>query len=201
MILAEARRRRRRRVTLGEVSQVPEMRGRRESGAGAPNGEVEGGKVGRDGAGAGGGDDRRLRLLEQPLDGGAVVLVAQLARELKDTGGAGRRHSDPTAAAVDLGVPVLGRGPLRRRLLGLLRRRLYAARASFFVAPIPLLQQLKWEIRSSVNAIHEEEEDDDGGVLSVGFTLLYFLSLDFCSLLSLYKSLFLYKLLPSLQFL
>lgn len=59
--------------------------------------------------------------MEEPLDGLAVGLVAELPRQLEYPGGAGGRHADPAAAAVDLGVSVLGGGSLRRRLLGLLR--------------------------------------------------------------------------------
>ena len=72
--------------------------------------------VGGDGAGASGGDHRGLRLLEEPLDGFAVRLVAQLAGQLEDAGGAEGRHSDAPPAPVHLRVPVLGRGALRRRL-------------------------------------------------------------------------------------
>lgn len=76
--------------------------------AAAADGEVEGGVVGGDGAGAGGGDDGRLGLLEEPLDGLAVGLVAQFTGELEDTGGAGGGHADAATAAVDLGVAVFG---------------------------------------------------------------------------------------------
>lgn len=51
--------------------------------------------------------------LEQPLDGLAVGLVAELPRELEDPGGAQRRHPDPPPPPVHLGVAVLVRAPLR----------------------------------------------------------------------------------------
>jgi len=72
----------------------------------------------RYGARAGGGDDGRLGLLQQPLHGLAVGLVAELPRELEDPRGAQRGHPDPAAPAVDLGVAVLVGAPLgRERLL------------------------------------------------------------------------------------
>ena len=56
------------------------MEGRgRGAGRGA-EGDGERGEVGRDGAGPCGGHDGELRLLQQPLDGLAVRLVAQLPR-------------------------------------------------------------------------------------------------------------------------
>ncbi|KAJ6831761.1 transcription factor TCP14 [Iris pallida] len=88
-----------------------------EGGAGAAERYVEGGEVGRDGAGAGGGDDGGLRLLEEPLDGLPVGLVAELPGELEDAGGAEGRHAYAPPAALDLGVPVLGGAPLGRGLL------------------------------------------------------------------------------------
>lgn len=66
-----------------------------------------GGDGGGDRAGAGGSDDGGLGLAEEPLDGLAVGAVAELAGELEDAGGGERRHADPAAAAVDLGVAVL----------------------------------------------------------------------------------------------
>lgn len=48
----------------------------RKAGAGAAEGYVEGGEVGWDGASAGGCDDGRLRLLQQPLDRLAIGFVA-----------------------------------------------------------------------------------------------------------------------------
>lgn len=98
------------------------MRGRRHGGAGAAEGDVEGGEVGWNGAGAGGSDDGWLRLLKEPLDGLSVRLVSQFTRELKHSGSTRRRHADPAASAIDLGVAVLGGSPLRRRLFGLLRQ-------------------------------------------------------------------------------
>lgn len=95
------------------------MRRRRHGGAGAAEGDVEGGEVGWNGAGAGGSDDRRLRLLKEPLDGLSIRLVSELTRELKDSGSTGRRHTDPAASAIDLGVAVLCGSPLWRRLFGL----------------------------------------------------------------------------------
>lgn len=84
------------------------MGGDGHAGAGAPERDIERREVGRDGAGASGGDHCRLGLLEQPLDGLAVGLVTQLARELEDPSGTEGRHSDTAATAVDLGVSVLG---------------------------------------------------------------------------------------------
>lgn len=84
------------------------MRRRRHGGTRAPEGDVEGREVGWDRAGSGGGDHRGLGLLEQPLDGLAVGLVAKLSGQLENPSCARRRHSDPTAPAVDLSVPVLG---------------------------------------------------------------------------------------------
>lgn len=67
------------------------------------------GEARRSGAGAGSGDDGGFRLAEEPLDGLAVGLVAELARELEDAGGADDRHANAAPAAVDLAVAVLGR--------------------------------------------------------------------------------------------
>lgn len=89
----------------------------RHAGAGAPERYVEGGEVGGDGAGAGGCDDGGLRLLEQPLDGLTVGLVAELPGQLEDPGGAEGRHSDAAAAAVHLRVAVFRRCSLRWWLL------------------------------------------------------------------------------------
>lgn len=47
-------------------------------------------------------------MAEEPLDGLAVGAVAELACELENARGAERRHSDAAAAAVNLGVAVLG---------------------------------------------------------------------------------------------
>ncbi|EAZ25173.1 hypothetical protein OsJ_08973 [Oryza sativa Japonica Group] len=77
-------------------------------GVGAEGGRGGGGEGGRGGAGAGGGDDGGLGLAEEPLDGLAVGLVAELAGELEDAGGADDGHADAAAAAVDLAVAVLG---------------------------------------------------------------------------------------------
>jgi len=87
-------------------------------GAGAPVRYVKGGEVSRDGAGAGGGDDSRLGLLEEPLYGLAVGLVSELPRELEDSGGAESGHSNSTAAAVDFGVAVFGGGSFGWWLFG-----------------------------------------------------------------------------------
>ena len=94
------------------------MGGNGHAGAGAPERYIQRSEVGGDGAGASGGDHSRLGLLEQPLDGLAVGLVTQFARELEDPSGAECRHSDTAASAVDLGVSVLGRSSLRGWLLG-----------------------------------------------------------------------------------
>jgi len=98
----------------GAVKGVRGRLGRRgrESGAAATEGDVEGGEIGGDGTGSGGGDDGGLGLLEEPLDGLAVGLMAQFSGELENPSGAGGRHSNSAAAAVDFGVPVLG-GSLR----------------------------------------------------------------------------------------
>lgn len=49
-----------------------------------------------------------LGLLEEPLDGLAVGLVAELAGQLEDAGGARGRHADAPPPSVNLGVAVLG---------------------------------------------------------------------------------------------
>ncbi|VFQ90527.1 unnamed protein product [Cuscuta campestris] len=72
---------------------------------------------GRDGPGTGGGDDGGLGLLEEPLDGLAVGLVAEFAGELEDPGGAEGGHADSPATAVDLLVPVFVGAPLDEMLL------------------------------------------------------------------------------------
>jgi len=69
----------------------------------------DGGERGRCGAGAGGGYDGGLGLAEEPLDGLAVGLVAELARELEDARRAYDRHANTPPPAVDLAVTVLGR--------------------------------------------------------------------------------------------
>ena len=78
-------------------------------GSGGRNGGDGGGG---DGAGAGGGDDGGLGVAEEPLDRLAVGAVAELARELENARGAERWHADAAAAAVYLGVAVLGGGSL-----------------------------------------------------------------------------------------
>lgn len=77
-----------------------------------------GGGGGGDCAGASGGDDGRLGLSEQPLDGLAVGAVTQFARQLEYAGCAERRHSDAAAAAVHLGVTVSGARERESRHLG-----------------------------------------------------------------------------------
>ncbi|KAL2339371.1 hypothetical protein Fmac_007311 [Flemingia macrophylla] len=81
-----------------------------EGGGGREKGLVvgDGGEGGGGGAGAGGGDDGGLSLAEEPLDGLAVGLVAELPRELEDAGGADDGHANAAAAAVHLAVAVLG---------------------------------------------------------------------------------------------
>lgn len=85
-------------------------RRRRERGVvgGAAERDRDGGEAGGGGAGAGGGDDGGLSLTEEPLDGLAIGLVAELARELEDAGGADDWHPYTAAAAVDFAVTVLG---------------------------------------------------------------------------------------------
>jgi len=83
-------------------------RRRRQRGAAAAERDVERGEISGDGAGSGGGDDGGLGLLEEPLDGLAVGLVAQFSGQLENPGGAGGGHSNSAAAAVDFGMPVLG---------------------------------------------------------------------------------------------
>lgn len=103
-----------------------EAGGGRGGGGGEVRGSGGGEDRGRNGAGAGGGYDGGLRLLEQPLDGLPVGLVAQLPGELEDPSGAEGRHADPPPAAVHLRVPVLVGVPLRRKLpplFSFLRRR------------------------------------------------------------------------------
>lgn len=52
------------------------MRRGGHGGAGASERNVEGSVIGRNGAGACGGDDGRFGLLEEPFDGFAIGLVA-----------------------------------------------------------------------------------------------------------------------------
>lgn len=75
---------------------------------GRADGDGGGGRLLRGDARPGGGDDGGLGLAEEPLDGLAVGLVAELAGELEDAGGADDGHADAAAAAVDLAVAVLG---------------------------------------------------------------------------------------------
>ena len=80
----------------------------RERGAAAAEGDVECGEISGDGAGPGGGDDGGLGLLEEPLDGLSVGLVTQFPGQLENPSSTGGGHSDSAAAAVNLGMPVLG---------------------------------------------------------------------------------------------
>lgn len=85
-----------------------------ERGGGRRQRGRDGGERGRRyGAGPCGGDDGRLRLLQQPLDRLPVRLVPQLPRQLEDPRRAQRRHPDPPPPPVHLGVPVLVGAPLR----------------------------------------------------------------------------------------
>jgi len=99
----------------------PELGGDGHGGAGAAEGDVERGEVGGDGSGPGGGDDGGLGLLEEPLDGFAIGLVTEFARELEDAGGAESGHSDAAATTVHLRVPVLRRRAFGRRLFAVWR--------------------------------------------------------------------------------
>nr|GLL45385.1 unnamed protein product [Ipomoea trifida] len=80
--------------------------------------------------GAGGGDNRRLRLLQQPLHRLSVGLVTQFSSKLKDPGGTESRHANSPTSSIDLFVSILVRTPLRSNLkllvivVGLLRLRL-----------------------------------------------------------------------------
>lgn len=85
-----------------------EMRRSGEGRARATHGDVQGGEVGRDGAGAGGGDDCWLRLLEKPLYGFTIGFMAELTGELEDASGAEGRHADAASTAFDLGVTIFG---------------------------------------------------------------------------------------------
>lgn len=89
---------------------------RRRSGerrSAAPQRDVERREVRRNRAGPCGGDNRRLRLLQQPLYGLPVRLVLQFSRQLKNPSRTRGRHSYPPPPPVHLGVAVLGR-PLGR---------------------------------------------------------------------------------------
>nr|GLL26657.1 unnamed protein product [Ipomoea trifida] len=66
--------------------------------------------------GAGGGDNRRLRLLQQPLHRLFVGLVTQFPSKLKDPGGAESRHANSPTSSIDLFVSILVRTPLRSNL-------------------------------------------------------------------------------------
>jgi hypothetical protein len=84
------------------------------------SGDGEGGEVGGDGPRAGGGDDGGPGLLQKPLGGLAVCLVAELAGELEHPRRAHGRHPYPSPAPLHLRVSVLGR-MLRHHLLLVLR--------------------------------------------------------------------------------
>uniref|UniRef100_A0A2P2K368 Uncharacterized protein n=2 Tax=Rhizophora mucronata TaxID=61149 RepID=A0A2P2K368_RHIMU len=62
--------------------------------------------------GAGGSDNGRLGLTEEPLNGLTVGLVAELPGQLEDTCGAYDGHADSPSAAVNLAVAVFRRGLL-----------------------------------------------------------------------------------------
>nr|GLL45613.1 protein EI24 homolog [Ipomoea trifida] len=94
------------------LSRFRKRRG--ESRAAATERDVERGEIRRDGAGAGGGDDSRLGLMQEPLNCLAVGLVPQFPRQLENPSGASRRHADAPPSAVHLRVPILRR-PGRRR--------------------------------------------------------------------------------------
>jgi hypothetical protein len=85
--------------------------GGRVRGVGGAEGNGERGEVSRDGRRgprASGGNDGGLRLLQQPLDGLAVGLVAQLPRELEHPRLAQHRQPYLPPAALHLGVPAFG---------------------------------------------------------------------------------------------
>nr|GMD99353.1 unnamed protein product [Ipomoea batatas] len=71
---------------------------------------------GRNSPGAGGGDNRRLRLLQQPLHSLSVGLVTQFPSKLKDPGGTESRHANSPTSSIDLFVSILVRTPLRSNL-------------------------------------------------------------------------------------
>nr|GMD30734.1 receptor-like protein EIX2 [Ipomoea batatas] len=101
--------------------------------AGGPNHNrpvaSNGGGGGNLGPGAGGGDNRRLRLLQQPLHRLSIGLVTQFPSKLKDPGGTESRHANSPTSSIDLFVSILVRTPLRSNLkllvivVGLLRLR------------------------------------------------------------------------------
>lgn len=69
-------------------------------------GAVDGDGDGRNGAGAGGLNDRRLGLFEEPTDSFAVGFVAKLTCQLEDPGRTRARDPYPTATPFHLGVPI-----------------------------------------------------------------------------------------------
>nr|GMC95579.1 unnamed protein product [Ipomoea batatas] len=88
--------------------------------AGGPNHNrpvaSNGGGGGNLGPGAGGGDNRWLRLLQQPLHRLSVGLVTQFQSKLKDPGGTESRHANSPTSSIDLFVSILVRTPLRSNL-------------------------------------------------------------------------------------
>ncbi|CAL1404103.1 unnamed protein product [Linum trigynum] len=94
------------------------IRQRRQSSQGGANGRANrGGDSGEarwSRPGACRGNDGRLYLAMQPLDGLAVRLVPQLAGQLKNLGGADDWHPDSPPHPVDLALPVLRRWLLHR---------------------------------------------------------------------------------------
>jgi hypothetical protein len=118
--------------------------GGRERGHGGERGR-------RYGPRAGGGDDGRLGLLQQPLHGLAVGLVTELPGQLEDPRGAEGRHPDPAAPAVDLGVAVLVGAPLgRERLQPPLPCRRHHLKLLLLLPPSPILRRrlvdLDWQV-------------------------------------------------------
>lgn len=72
-------------------------------GGGGDGGEACGG-----GACTGSGYNGGLGLSEEPLNGLAIGLVAELTSELEHSGGADYGHADAAAATVDFAMTVLG---------------------------------------------------------------------------------------------
>lgn len=95
--------------SVGEVEGVGSGLGRIRRGEGGGAGAVgdfQRGEVGGDGSCAGGGDDGWLGMVEEPLDGFPVGLVAQLPGELENAGCADGGHADPTTTAVNFDMSV-----------------------------------------------------------------------------------------------
>lgn len=86
-------------------------RGRERSRAAiSSNGKRNRGEISRGGTSTSSGNNGRLSLAKEPLDGLAVGFMTKLSSQLKYSGGADDGHTDAAATAVDFTVTVLRRG-------------------------------------------------------------------------------------------